>query len=127
MENTTREEESVEAQVDVVQLAGKHLRKRWGKENQLFDPNTKKFATVANLRTDAAPDAAERISAFLGDKNWSRRKVTVGYTFSLRSFLCFRRHFVFVFASLWVSAQICVYKSFAVTCLQAADNWYYVV
>lgn len=76
MENVTGEEESVEAQVDVVRLAGKHLRERFEREKKLADPKTGKLATVANLPTDAAPDSAERISAFLGDKNWSRRKVS---------------------------------------------------
>lgn len=68
----------------MVRLAGKHLRERFEKEKKLADPKTGRLATVAKLDGHGTqPDSAERISAFLGDKNWSRRKVTVAYTFSL--------------------------------------------
>lgn len=76
MENATGEEEAVEAQVDVVRLAGKFLREKWEKAKRIFDLKAGKLATVANLQPHEVADSAERISAFLGKGNWSRRKAS---------------------------------------------------
>ena len=67
--------------MDVVQMAGKHLRARFEKEKLLLDPKNGKLVLAAVAKTKhedrpAQPNAAERISAFLGEKNWSRRKVS---------------------------------------------------
>jgi hypothetical protein len=80
-EHRTRLEvsESVEAQVDVVRLTAKFLREKLEKDKTIFDPAKRTFlATIAkkvDYRPDE-PDSAERISAFLGEQNWSRRKVS---------------------------------------------------
>lgn len=82
LENATGEEESVEAQVDVARLAGRYLREKFEHGRVLFDKGKFVLATVAKTKQQSqAPiqaDTAERISTFLGDKNWSRRKVSRG-------------------------------------------------
>lgn len=64
--------------MDVVQMAGKHLRERFEKGGVLYDGKKGNFwqrlPKVQGEHHD--PDSAERISAFLGEKNWSRRKVS---------------------------------------------------
>ena len=82
-ENATGEEESVEAQIDVVALVGKHLKEKFEHDGKLFEPGTREFVLVPGTKTKEGradnalkPDAGERISAFLGVKNWSRKKVS---------------------------------------------------
>ena len=74
-ENATEEEESVEAQVDVVRLASKFLEGE-SKHGRYFDPPKKRFVTIAKREHNEQYDSPHRISAFLGEKNWSWRKVT---------------------------------------------------
>ena len=72
------EEESVEAQVDVVQMAGKYLKERHDKDGSEYDTKTMSFRQRLPKASGEHydPESAYTISPFLGDKNWSRRKVS---------------------------------------------------
>ncbi len=76
MENATGEEESVEAQVDVVCFARTRLRKLQPKAPCAWS----RRATVARLRkqsiTQHEHGSVGCIVVYLGKENWSRRKVS---------------------------------------------------
>lgn len=74
MENATREEESVEAQVDVVRLASGHLKKNTSACVWITLPTTGKVRRDAITKHKHGSEHC--ISAFLGDKNWSRQKIS---------------------------------------------------
>lgn len=69
----TGEEESAEAQVDVVRLAGRFFRERWEREKQVFDVKTRTWRSLPSAhgegRGDYESDSSYRIAAFLGEKN----------------------------------------------------------